>query len=317
MRNRITLLLLVLVCTTTLLAKETNTNSKPNYIPLLKYDYLSLDSQEINSPGAGLVIQKKDLMFVALYTRHAMQKSNLSYYPKTFHSIDILYDLTKKRSQYLAIFKSESDQPVYGGLQTFQAAAAYGYEVVKNENTSIVLGGCVAVSDFGIEFSGGKTWPLIPVPLIRMNYRSRLLQTKFEFLTSPNLDLTIAPESKLRFVSECRLDQFRDERDLVFECSLAYRFFSADHPNGDFAGISVGIKNDNYGAFDLGENDTAYPEEEESLETHYNAIFGTIDLTILKISAGKAFKGRELYRGEDTNDIGDGYFISVEALYQF
>jgi len=86
---------------------------------------------------------------------------------------------------------------------------------------------------------------------------------------------------------------------------------------GDFAGIAVGIKNDNYGAFDLGEHNKNYPEDEETFETHYNSVFGVLDLTLLKITGGYAFNGRELYREEDTKDTGEGYFLSIEGMYQF
>ena len=258
-----------------------------------------------------------NVLFVGLYTQHSFEEPFLFGYPDVYHSIDVLLDSQKNRHQYLGIFKSESDQPVYGGLITFQTAVAYGYELVQRQNYSLVLGGGLAVSDFGIELSNGEPWPLIPVPLIRMKYNSKYIESKFEFLTSPNFDLTVGPKSQLRFIGECRMDQFRDIRDLIFECSLAYRFFPVDHPMGDFAGISVGVKNDNYGAFNLGSYDTIDFEEEESIELHYNAVFGTIDLTLLKISGGYAFNGRELYRGVDTRDIGDGYFLSIEGMYQF
>jgi len=86
---------------------------------------------------------------------------------------------------------------------------------------------------------------------------------------------------------------------------------------GDLAGIALGIKNDNYGAFKLGEYDRNLVEEDESIEIHYNALFGELDLTLLKITGGYAFNGRELYREEDTGNLGDGYFLSIQGMYQF
>ncbi|MCK4695957.1 MAG: hypothetical protein KAT74_09350 [Candidatus Cloacimonetes bacterium] len=318
MKNKLLIsLIIVFMLTMPLIAQNEQKRDGVHYIPLLKYDFLSMDSQNIYSPCIGLVIMSEDVMFVGLYTRHSFKEPLLFDYPEVYHSIDILYDAQKNRHQYLGIFKSESDQPVYGGLKTFQTAIAYGYELVQRQNYSLVLGGGLAVSDFGIELSNGKPWPLIPVPLIRMNYSSKCIETKFEFLTSPNFDLTIGPKSQFRFIGECRMDQFRDIRDLIFECSLAYRFFPVDHPMGDFAGISVGVKNDNYGAFNLGDYEAVYLEEDESIEVHYNAVFGMIDFTLLKISGGYAFSGRELYRGVDTRDVGEGYFLSIEGMYQF
>ncbi|MCK4311433.1 MAG: hypothetical protein KAW88_01720 [Candidatus Cloacimonetes bacterium] len=310
-------LIIIFTLTMPLVAQNEQEKDGVHFIPLMKYDFLSLDSQNICSPSIGLVVMSDNVLFVGLYTRHSFDEPLLFDYPGVYHSIDVLLDGRKNRHQYLGIFKSESDQPVYGGLKTFQTAVAYGYELVQRQNYSLVLGGGLAVSDFGIELSNGEPWPLIPVPLIRMKYNSKCIETKFEFLTSPNLDLTIGPKSQFRFIGECRMDQFRDIRDLIFECSLAYRFFPVEHPMGDFAGISVGVKNDNYGAFNLGSYDTVDFEEEESIEVHYNAVFGMIDFTLLKITGGYAFSGRELYRGVDTRDIGEGYFLSIEGMYQF
>jgi len=316
-KNLLISLILLFTLTIPLTAQNENENGGVHFIPLLKYDFLSLDSQNIHSPSAGLVVMSDNVMFVGLYTQHSFDKQLLFGYPEIYHSIDILFDGQRNRHQYLGIFKSESDQPMYGGLITFQTAVAYGYELVQRKNYSLVLGGGLAISDFGIELSKGDPWPLIPVPLIRMKYNTKYLETKFEFLTSPNFDLTIGPKSQFRFVGECRMDQLRDIRDLIFDCSLAYRFFPVDHPMGDFAGISVGIKNDNYGAFNLGSYDKIDFEEDESIEVHYNAVFGTIDLSLLKITGGYTFQGRELYREEDTRDIGNGYFLSIEGMYQF
>ncbi|HDP80661.1 MAG TPA: hypothetical protein ENN21_07450 [Spirochaetes bacterium] len=164
-----------------------------NYIPLLTYGYLSLDSQSIHSPGAGLVVKSEDVMFVGLYVHHSMEEPLVRDYPADYHSIDTLLDGKKNRHQYLGIFKSESDQPVYGGLNTFQAAVVYGYEVTRRRNFSFVLGGGLAVSDFGIELSNGDPWPVLPIPLVRLKYKSEWIDTSFDFLTTPNLNVTVGP----------------------------------------------------------------------------------------------------------------------------
>ncbi len=313
MKKQITSLLIILTMSTAAFAEDSGERKtdETNFIPLVKYDYLSLDSQEIQSPGAGLVIKNDDVMFVGLYTRHSFTETPSDNYPDVYHSIDTLLDGKKNRHRYIGIFKSESDKPVAGGLNTFQAAAVYGYEVVHDGNFSLVLGGGLAASDFGIDRPNGEPWPVIPVPLIRMLYSSDLVDSKFEFLTSPNFSFTLGPKSQIRFTGDFRMDQLRDKRDIIFECSLGYRFLPADHEMGDFAGVALGFKNDNYGAFVPAEGD------DEALEIHYYSVFGVIDLTILKISAGYAFGGRELYRDDKKNDLGDGYFVSVQGLYQF
>jgi hypothetical protein len=290
-----------------------------NFIPLLKYDFLSLDSQSIHSPGGGLVVKSDDLMFVGLYLRHSVQEPLQYGYPSIYHTIDMLLDGRTGRHQYLGIFKSESDQPVYGGLKTFQTAGVYGYELVHGDSFSFVLGGGIAVGDFGIDLANGKPLPLIPVPLIRMKYCTDWIDSSFDFLTTPNLNFTIGPRSRIRLTGDLRMEQFREARDILFELTLAYRFFSHNHTMGDFAGISAGIKNDNYGAFNLHKNCGVIDLDghDDALEVHYYAAFARIDISVLKITCGYAFGGRELYREEKTRDIGEGYFVSVEGLYQF
>lgn len=321
MKKHLTFLFTFCMVITVVFAEDNGEKAKDGvyFIPLLKYDFLSLDSQNIRSPGIGIAVKSDDVLFVGLYTRHSFEGPLLFDYPGVYHSIDVLLDVRKNRHQYLVIFKSESDQPVYGGLKTYQTAIMYGYELVHRRNFYLVFGSGLAVSDFGIELSNGKPWPLLPIPLIRMKYESIWLYASFDFLTTPNLNLTIGPKSQYRFIGEFRTEQFRDMRDLLFECALAYRFFPVDHPMGDFAGISVGVKNDNYGAFNLSNKYKAFNlgSGDESLEIHYCAVFGRIDLSVLKITGSYAFSGRELYREKGTRDIGEGYYFSIEGLYQF
>jgi len=313
MKKIITVLLIMLTVSMTALAEENSrkSNDEVNFIPLLKYDYLNLESQNIHSTSAGTVIKSEDVMFVGLYTRHLFKDSLYYDYPEVNHTIDVLLDGKEKRHQYLGILKSESDEPVYSGLRTFQAAAVYGYELYRSRNFSLVLGGGLAVGDFGFERENGEPWPVIPVPLIRANYKTDWIKCKFEFITGPNFELIIGPKSHVRFITDVRMDQLRDSRDLIFESSLAYRFFPSESEMGDFAGISVGFKNDNYGEFNIG------GQKDEFFELHYYSVFGAIDISLVKLAGGYTFGGRELFRHEHKKNIGEGYFLSIQALYQF
>jgi hypothetical protein len=136
-------------------------------IPLAQYELLSLESQTVHSPGAGVVVVGEELVLIGLYNHHLFTQDLDFDYPDTYHSIELMADGRRDRHRYLGAFQSRSDRPVVGGLRTFQAVAVYGYEVVQQPRFSLVLGGGLAVSDFGIETAGGNPWPLIPVPLIR------------------------------------------------------------------------------------------------------------------------------------------------------
>jgi len=321
MKKQIIAFFIFLLVTASSFAKENGNreNNGVNYIPLLKYDYLSLDSQSIHSPGAGLVVQSDDVLFVGLYSRHSIEDPPSFDYPDVYHTIDMLLDGKKNRHQYLGLFKSESDRPVYGGLKTFQGGLFYGYDLLSRGNASLILGGGLAIGDFGIDLANGKPLPVLPIPLIRAKYSSSWIAADFDFLTTPNLNITIGPKSRFRFTGDFRMEQFRDSRDILFECAVGYRFFSDSDPMGDFAGVSLGIKNDNYGAFNLHDNNCIlnFNGKHESLEIHYYALFASIDLSLLKITGGYAFGGRELYQEEDIRNTGDGWFVSVEGLYQF
>lgn len=283
---------------------DAKSNDEVKIIPLLQYDYLNLESQSIHSPGMGMVLQSEDLMFVGLYTKHTFGNTLSRNYPQTYHSIDGLLDGKSGPHQYLGIVKSESNKPVTGGIRTWVGAALYGYEYIKNDHLSLVFGGGLAAGDFGPS-------QIIPVPLVRLNYETNWIKLKFEFLTGPNFEFVVGPKSHFRWITNARLDQFRDSRDLIFETSLAYRFYSADSEMGDFAGVSVGFKNDNYGEFNVG------GKKDEFYELHYYSVFAALDISVLKITAGYAFGGRELYKQKHKKNVGDGYFLSAQAMYQF
>ncbi len=297
-----TVMLFLLLLSTVYGETESGSPAKKlNYIPMAMYEGLILGEQEIRSPGFGFACAGKNFTAAAFYAAYHFDDSLLLDYPETYHSVDFLFDGKTERGNWLLLFSSSSDEPACGGLRTFQAAGVYGRSLIEGQRGSLVLGGGLAVSDFGIENAEGEPWPLIPVPFLRASFRTSLLSSSFDFITGPNLTIVLLPERKMRLVGDFRMDEFRDARDLIFETFLRYQL--------GFAGISVGFKNDAL-SFDLG-------EEEERLEVHYHAIFACVDLAVLKLSVGYAFDARERYREEYTRDSGEGLFLSLQGLYQF
>lgn len=283
-------------------------------VPIARYDLLSIAYRTIHSPGAGVIVADDNLLIAGLYTRHTFKEQLEFGYPETYHSIELMLERDIRRHQYLGFFKSESDRPVAGGLRTFRSAAVYGYEVLQLPRLSLVLGGGLAVSEFGIETPAGRSWAVLPVPLVRAAWDSPVLNATLDLVTGPNLHLIAAPERRLRATLDARFDRLRDRRDLLFEAALVYRFFAPEHAVGDAAGIAAGIKSDAY-RFDREAAD-------ESLELQYYALFGTLDLTVLQVTAGHALNSRLRYgdsgrRRGVTEEGGDGWFFSVGALYPF
>jgi hypothetical protein len=212
-----------------------------------------------------------------------------------------------KRHQMLGIFRSPSDEPVYGGLRTFQAALGYGYELVRNNALSLTLGAAVGLSEFDI--GGDITVPVFPFPLVRFGFTSSWLTISFDFLTNPVFDIVIAPESRIRVNGSFQMVYYRDIRDLLFDCTLWYRFFTKEHQMGDFAGLGVGIKNSG--------EDFLLSEKGKTHEMAYYSVYGVIDLSFLEISGGYVFNGRERYGDNAAQSLGNGYFFGVQLAWQF
>lgn len=280
-----------------------------NIIPIAIYRYLSLDSQIVYSPGAALAIKGNKNLFVGSYKYTQFKEDPLFNVPKTYHEIDFLGDIHQGSWNTLLIFKSRSDKPVAGGLRTFQLGTAVGYNLFFGNTASIIIGGGIAVSDFGVVLPNGKPLPVIPVPLIRYSNEWKLLKLSFDFLTGPNVSLTLAPQKKIRVTADVRMDRFRDAGDIIFESILWYRFFDSSHKLGDFAGIGVGMKRDEL-AFDLANRSDAF-------SVQYNSAFAVLDLSLLKIQAGLTFNAIERHGDDFKTTINNGFFIEFQLLYQF
>jgi hypothetical protein len=290
-------------------------------IPLAAYEFVSLANQQYHAPGGGLVFMRGDqssssapppaekgrnsLMVAAFYQPYFLRE-NQAGYPALYYNVTAMVERKIQRHQLLGIFRSPSDEPVYGGLRTFQAALGYGYEPVRTNALSLTLGAAVGVSEFDI---GGTTVPVFPFPLIRFGFTSSWVNISFDFLTNPVLDIVIAPENRIRMNGSFQMVYYRDIRDLLFDCTLWYRFFTKEHRMGDFAGAGVGIKNSGED-FLLSENGKTY-------ELGYYSVFGTIDLSFLQVSGGYVFNGRERYGNNAAQSLGNGYFISAQLAWQF
>ncbi len=266
----------------------------PLIVPVASYQALVTDGQTAHIPGGGMIVQGEESLFVGLYTHTTFSRAPESCKGGGYHTADLLYDGEINRHRYLALAKSASDRPVAGGWNTFQAAGVYGFAVVDRPDTSVVLGGGLAVGDFGLETPDGDTWPLIPVPFARVLHTSPWLDFSFDFITGPNVNVTVAPERDVRLVIDARIDQFRDVRDVIFDTALHYRVFS------------VGIKNDTFG-FDLA-------DETEPLESFHYDVYGTLDLVLITVTGGWAFDSMLRYDDDVVRKTGDGFIFGIQGM---
>lgn len=286
------------------LAQQTATAIESNQVvALANYELLTLEEQTVHRAGGGAVVLRGDDTIVGLYSRSRFSRDRVFDHPAVYDAVDLVYDGRSDRRQVLLMFKSESDRPVAGGWATFQAASVFGYEVVARPRVSLVVGAGLALGDFGIELEPGTVWPLIPVPFARATFQSRLVSASFDFITGPNLNLTLAPERPTQLSADLRIDQYRDARDLIFEVAVSHRF------------VAVGLKNDTLG-FVPGNPDRR-SDETSPVEVHYLAAFGTLDFGILQLNGGYAFAGRQRYGESATAGWGDGSFVSIQAMLPF
>ena len=289
------------------------------FIPV-GYEYMRVEEQSAHRPagGIGFMIGEQDLPFteverrffgIALYQPLIFAETPEPGIPKLFHEIDLLLDARINRHQLLLIFQALSDRPVAGGLDSIQIGAAWGYEVIRKQHVSLILGAALAVSDFGITLPSGSAWPALPLSLIRFGVDTKWFASSFDFLTGPNFEFTVAPKSRIRFSGDMRMDNYRSIDDIICEFTLWYRFFDSEHEMGDFAGIGIGIKNE---VLDFTLDASGTPAKYYGFMQR--AIFAALDLSIVKIQGGRVFDSCYLLDGEKTKNTGRGFFISVQGI---
>src|SRR6056297_3490281 len=97
----------------------------PQFVPAAQYDLLVTDQQTVHTPSGGLIVLHDEDMFVGLYGRPIITRDIDGDHPDRYHTIDLLYDRRRGRHHSVSLFKSESDEPLVGGWQTFQAASVW------------------------------------------------------------------------------------------------------------------------------------------------------------------------------------------------
>lgn len=291
-------------------------------IPLLNYEFFSVENQQFHAPGGGLILlngdqeppisEKYNNLMIGLFYRPYILKEISPGYSALYHDIDFIIERKIGSHLIQGIFSAYSDEPVYGGFKTTYSSIGYGYELLRRENLYLTLGLALGAGDFGINLSEGAIWPLLPMPIIRFGLNSQNINLALDF---PEFKFVLLPENKVRLTGSVRLDiyKFHDIYDLKFNSILWYRFFDKSFVAGDFLGIGLGVQNvgQNDGAdFTLGEKDKKY-------DMNYYSVFGVVDAGLLKLSGGYIFYSREVYDANYSRPTGNGFFLKVEMLYQF
>jgi hypothetical protein len=297
------------------------------FIPQLSYEFINVENQRIHIPTTGLGIMKGDMeapftevhnrfLMLAMYQPLLLQEKLFYSFSENYHTIKFLFDGRLERQQFMAILNSRSERPIAGGLQTFTAGIGWGYELLRADSFSFILGAAIAAGDFGIDLPNGDPLPVMPLPLIRLKFKTEWLDGSFDFFDSPGLSFNIAPGRRVRFSANLYMGNYRSVEDLMGEGIIWYRFFPSTLPGekksslGDFLGIGAGIKNESF-SYNLS------GERNKTFEIQHTSIFGILDVTMLKLSAGYIFDSRELYNDGTKRSIGKGFFLGIQVMYRF
>ncbi|MDC7226046.1 MAG: hypothetical protein PQJ61_04695 [Spirochaetales bacterium] len=279
------------------------------YIPVAGYDYLNIESVTIHTPGIGLILVDDSFAVSGIYKHGFLSEENQSYPLSGFHSVDLMMEVHKDGHQLITSFISESDQPVYGGWATLQAAVIYNYRLINTDVFKLHVGAGAALGDFGIDLADGSNWPLVPILFLSLEYTASGFKAEFSFISGPDLDIVLFPENNFRIYGQLQINSYKDLRDLLFDLSLCYRLFAENESVEDFIGISAGINN-NVLDFVPGGDDEEY-------ELQYYSLYTKIDLSIIKISGGYNFNGRRLFGNEISYLEDSGFFLGLEGAYRF
>lgn len=303
--------------------EKKNDEDKINVIPILTYEYGHMDNRQYHAPGAIAVISKgnrelpvadgsNSFFFGAIYKQYLFSNARAAGYPDNYHDIEMMIEQRNDRHYFCALFESYAEKPIKGGLQSFATGPGYGYAFIQNEHFLFIFGGGLGISDFGIDLPSGKTWPVIPIPVVRILANFQWVDFFFEFINRPIFKVTIAPKEKIRMTAFVNVSHYTDINYVFFDCALWYRFFSEQHRLGDFAGVALGVKNEGK-RFSL-------PEKETWYMFHHYSVFAKLDLSFLQLACGYIFSGDEKYRN-NSNAIklktGNGIWVSIAGGYMF
>ena len=315
------LLMLLLCIATAVFAQETESKDTPYlfFIPA-GYNFTRLEDQIIHYPraGVGFMIGEDNIPFnevnqrfmgIAQYQTYIFNKPLAEDFPELFHEAGAFFDGRINRHQLLFFFKSISDKPVAGGLNTIQLEAGWGYELIRRPQASLILGAVIIAGDFSDMLPSGINTPVLPMPLIRFGVDTQWFTSSFEFISGPYIDFAVAPKERFHFTVGAHMDQFRSIDDLVYELTLWYRPFGSSNPLGDMARIGAGVKSDLL-EFDL----ARYINQVKTLGLVQRSIFAAIDITFLSIQGGWVFNSRYLTGNERTGSPGRRFFISIQGM---
>lgn len=276
-------------------------------VPVSGVEQYALDRRTTMRPYTGIqvrsVTDSDTDMVAASWTGHLL-RGDASAGPDVYQDANLFATARRGRHQLLGVFSGVSDEPVAGGVRTFQAGVAYAYDVRMGSRSRLSLGGGVAGGGLGIELPDGTDVLVAPFPVVRWSYVTESVNIGIDFVASPSLRVA-AKDGRLRLAGSAGFTGLRGPRDLEFDVSVGTRLFEPTDRWGDFAGLHAGFRNASW-HFRRGDG-TRY-------DANCYAPYARLDLSLVQISVGYGFAGLERYDDVERR-LGDGAFGALQLAF--
>lgn len=314
-KKRTIIISLALLLIPNLFSNEINNkNSKTNYTPVGVYWSDITDNLKTYSYGGSFLVnhindlEDIDLInpdgfsvmagyYQELDEYYGSDESNL------FHTINFNSDVRFNRNKIAIAFNSANKEP-FSTLSGTSGYITYGREFFDNKKLSLIIGGGLFMSKMEL---GDITLPVIPLPICSFTYNTDDYFVSLEFTGGLNLNFLLFNQNSFRIRGSLWTNGLRSFRDICGDISLRY-YPLKDHELLQVMNFMVGIANN---AVQFGmPNDDLY-------EYQNYTIYGGFDMAALTIKAGYDFSGIQMLNSEKKNENGKGWFINVNALWQF
>ncbi|MDR1149146.1 MAG: hypothetical protein LBK66_11000 [Spirochaetaceae bacterium] len=286
--------------------------------PIFSYKTISFDNITFHNPTGGLSVIRMNPVSKNLFSVTAMYSAALingieNNYPDLYHNIILSLNGKINRHSFLGAFVANTDEPVYGGLHTFNAFAGYTYDLVNWPHFSMDVGAYLIFMDIGVNLPDGTPWLVWPLPNIMLKWDYEWIDVSI----FSGIELTVADGKPVSLT----MSKKSNDSDI----SLWYHYFRNKTSSTEILGIGIGLKNT---------TSKVSTFEGNTYGINYSALYGSLRIfRLIELNGGWAFNGKEnygkinwdnlfeMYGYSDEMDynaeIGNGFFFSVSARLIF
>ena len=297
-----------------------NLSAEFNVIPMVDFGALQLkENNYLFSPSGTLMLKYQkgeedsskspDLIAGSVsYGQNIISKGIEGYEEKQFHSMGAFGKLGFGKNTFLLKVTGSGAHP-FDSYKNFEGLAFYSRDLIKNDTTTLVVGGGLAATDTGIVIGGIDIF-VVPLPMVYFAYKNHIINTEMEWTGLPMINLMLFPENMFRIRTSAALAGFDLPTDLQWDCALCC-YPVRSEPFNDLVSISAGLAS-NVKKLRI--------NTENSLKYQYYCAYGEVSITALTIRGGYAFGGKQVLRTKDgkfSSDYDGGFYATISGMYKF